>query len=174
MQKNVLTFGLIAGLLNAAWMIAAGAMGSEGHFENGELIGFSAMILSFSLIFVAVKNFRDKHNNGTVTFGKAFLIGLYISLIASTFYVIAWHIDYRFFIPDFMEKYSAHLIDKMRASGASAEDIEKKTAEMKAMGEQYRNFIYRTLVTYMEILPVGILISLISAAILKRKPATTV
>ncbi len=171
MKKVVIVCGLIAGLICTAWMLISIMKMYEmtGDFENGMLYGFASMILAFSLIFVGIKVFRDKYNQGQVTFGKAFLIGLYISLIASSMYVIAWMIDFHYFIPDFMDKYTAHELAKMKTDGASVADIAKKAKDMAEMAENYKNPIVRILYTYMEILPVGILISLISAVILKKK-----
>src|ERR1017187_9822075 len=71
------------------------------------LIGYASMLVALSLVFVGIRNYRDKYNNGVISFGKAFKIGIMIVLIASTIYVVAWLIDYFFFIPDFMEKYSS-------------------------------------------------------------------
>ncbi len=133
------------------------------------LAGYAAMILSFSLVFVGVKNFRDKQNDGIISFGKAFKIGFLIALIASTMYVIAWMIDYYFFIPDFMDKFCSQAIASSKASGASQAEINAQTAEMDTYKEMYKNPFGVILLTYMEILPVGLVVSLISALILKKK-----
>jgi hypothetical protein len=106
-----------------------------------------------------------------ISFGKAFKIGIMIVLIASTIYVAAWLIDYFFFIPDFAEKYSAHMLDKMRASGASQIEIDKQTKEMANMGRMLKNPFINAMMTYLEILPVGLIVTLISSLILKRKTA---
>jgi hypothetical protein len=101
MKKTVLTYGLISGTIVSAWLLFAVGIGLD-HMDTdyGMFFGFTAMIVAFSFIFVAVKNYRDNLNFGTITFGKAFRIGLYISLIASTMYVGSWLIDYYFFVPD--------------------------------------------------------------------------
>jgi hypothetical protein len=170
MKKNVWIFGVISGLIISLWMICSVSFCTNNtDFESSELLGYASMLLSFSLIFVAIKNYRDKFNNGVVSFGKAFMIGLYISLIASTIYVISWLIDYHFFVPDFMDTYSAHMLDKLKASGASVAEIEKKTTEMASFKEMYKNPFFNIALTYSEILPVGLVVSLISAAILKKK-----
>ena len=171
MKKNVLTFGLISGLISASLFIGLMLLGKAGdeNFKHGALYGYSLMILAFSLIFVCTKITRDKHNNGTISFGRAFLIGLYITLIASTIYVIAWEIDYHFFIPDFAEKYAAHAMENLKASGASQAQIAKQTADMAKFSEMYKNPLFNVLLTYSEIVPVGLLVSLISALALKRK-----
>jgi len=171
MKKIVLICGLIAGFISTSLFIGLMLLGKAGHddFEHGMIYGYTLMILGFSMIFVATKITRDKHNGGEISFGKAFRIGLYITLIASTIYVIVWLIDYYCFIPDFAEKYSAHMIEKLKASGAGAAEIAKQTAEMAKFSAMYKNPFFNALLTYSEILPVGLLVSLISALILKRK-----
>ncbi len=127
------------------------------------------MILALSLFFVGVKNFRDKYNNGVVSFGKAFKIGLYITIVASIMYVLAWIIDYYIFIPDFMDKYSRHVISQAQTSGASTGVIAAKTKDINNMRDMYRNPLMLVLLTYMEIFLVGLVISIITALTLKRK-----
>jgi hypothetical protein len=116
MKKTILICGLIAGLISTSLYIGLMLLGKAGQmdFKNGMIYGYTLMILAFSFIFVATKMTRDKYNAGVITFGRAFLVGLYITLIASTIYVIVWLIDYYFFIPDFAEKYSAYIIGNMK------------------------------------------------------------
>ncbi len=127
------------------------------------------MLLAFSLVFFGIRNYRDKYNEGVISFGKAFKIGIMIVLIASTIYVIAWLIDYFFFIPDFMEKYSAHMIDELKAGGASQIELEKQTKEMAGFATMFKNPFFNAMMTYIEILPVGLIVTIISSFILKRK-----
>jgi len=172
MKKLVLVYGIIAGLIVTGMMaFSTGYYCAKGDFEGGMIYGYSAMIIAFSMIFVGIRSFRDKHNGGTISFGKAFKVGLFISLIASTIYVIGWLINYYYFIPDFMDKYAAAMIAKTKASGVSANELAKKTADMAQMKEWYKNPLFVILMTYVEILPVGVIVALISALILKRKVA---
>ena len=172
MKKLVLVYGIIAGLVVTGMMaFSTGYYCARGDFEGGMIYGYSAMIISFSMIFVGIKSFRDKHNGGTINFGKAFKIGLFISLIASTIYVIGWLINYYLFIPDFMDKYAAAMITKAKSSGISADKLAKKTADMAQMKEWYKNPLFVILMTYVEILPVAVVVTLISSLILKRKVA---
>lgn len=177
MKKNIIIYGLIAGIVVALPMLIVvnGMFDAQGNvdFDKSMLIGYASMLIAFSMVFVGIKNYRDKYNDGTITFGKAFKTGFYIVLIASTIYVATWLIDYFFFIPDFGEKYAAHMLETLKASGASAAEIEKQTAEMAKFGEMYKNPFFNALMTYMEILPVGLLVTLISSLILKRKPQPT-
>jgi amino acid transporter len=170
MKKIIITHGLISGLLVSIFMLCSIAFCySSNNFNGNMLVGYASMILSFSLVFVGVKNFRDKQNEGVISFGKAFKIGFLIALIASSMYVIAWLVDYYFFIPDFMDKFCSQAIETARANGASTAEINAQTAEMDTYREMYKNPFGVIFLTYMEILPVGLVVSLISALILKRK-----
>lgn len=170
MKKIVLVCGLIAGLIVAAMMVIGTAMCYKtGNFEGSMVLGYATMLIAFSLIFVGIKNYRDKHNNGIINFGKAFKIGIFITLVASTLYVAVWLVDYYIFVPDFMDKYTDHMIAQSSASGASAAEITKLTSQMNGYKEMYKNPLMVVLMTYAEILPIGLVVSLISALILKRK-----
>lgn len=174
MKKIIIICGSIAGLIVTSMMLASisGCIaGSDFEGSTGSmLLGFSSMIVAFSMIFVGVKNYRDKYNSGIITFGQSLKIGLLITLVASTIYVIVWQIDYYFFIPDFYEKYSAHIIRDMKTQGASQAEILKQMAANKRDGQMYRNPLFNAMFTYMEILPVGIIMSLGAALVLRRKP----
>ena len=170
MKRTVIVFGLIAGLIVSAFMAFAMAMYSQNpDMEHSMLYGYASMVVAFSFVFVGIKNYRDKYCNGAITFGKAFKTGFYISLIASSMYVITWLIVYYFFIPDFMDKYAAHMINAAKAAGETAAEIDAKIAEMKTYQDMYKNPLFVVLLTYMEILPVGLIVTAISALILKRK-----
>jgi len=173
MKKIIIICGSIAGLIVTSMMLVSisGCLtGSSFEGTTGSmLLGYSSMVIAFSMIFVGVKNYRDKYNSRTISFGKALKIGLLITLVASTIYVIVWQIDYYFFIPDFYEKYSAHIIRDMKAHGATQAQILQQMALNKSNGEMYRNPLFNAMFTYIEILPVGIIMSLLAALILKRK-----
>jgi hypothetical protein len=168
MKKIVLASGLIAGPISLIGF--ALIVNNIVSSEYGMLVGYASMLIAFSLIFVAIINYRDKQNGGVITFGKAFLIGLYITLIGSTVYVVIWLISYYFFIPDYLDKYMANYLAELKTSGASPAKINAETAEMAGYMEMYKNPFFNAMMTYMEILPVGLIVSLISAAILRRKP----
>lgn len=176
MKKNILVYGLIAGaLVSIVMSIMVHTMSfSDGNmdFDNGMVLGYASMLISFSLVFVGIRNYRNQYNHGVISFGQAFKIGILIVLIASTMYVITWLINYFYFIPDFLEKYSAHTLEKLKSSGASAEKIEAQTKEMADFAVMYKNPFFNAMMTYMEILPVGLVVTLISSFILKRKAAT--
>jgi amino acid transporter len=173
MKKNIIIYGLIAGLVVSISMLSTVNYLShcEGNvdYDTSLLLGYASMLIAFSLVFVGILNYRNKFNGGVISFGKAFKIGIMIVLIASTIYVAAWLIDYFYFIPDFAEKYAAHMLDELKASGASQVEIDKRTKEMATFATMMKNPAYNAMMAYAEILPVGLVVTLISSLILKRK-----
>ena len=175
MKKNIIIYGLIAGIVVSVLMLFSVNTLShcEGNvdYDTSMLIGYASMLVAFSLVFVGIRNYRDKYNGGIISFGKAFKIGIMMVLIASTIYVVAWLIDFFFFIPDFLDKYMAHSLDELKASGASQVEIDKETTKMANIGRMYKNPFFNALMTYGEILPVGLIVTLFSSLILKRRTA---
>lgn len=169
MKKIVIVNGVISGLIAAGWLIGLTIVGGE-HLESGMIYGYASMLLAFSLIFVGIKNYRDRYLDGVISFGKAFKTGILIALIASTFYVLTWQVCYFFFMPDFGEIYGAYVVEQLKKSGASQIQIDAKIKEMTEFARMYKNPFFNAMLTYCEILPVGLVISLVAAAILKRKP----
>lgn len=170
MKKNVIIYGLLSGICVASFMsFSIGYCYSANSFDGSMLLGYTAMLLSFSLIFVGVKNYRDKHNNGVISFGKAFLMSLYMALIASTLYVIGWMIAYYNFFPDFIEKLAAYQLSPAKVSHMTPAQVVGIREQMETFKDWYATPLGVAGATYMEILPVGLLVSLITALVLKRK-----
>lgn len=170
MTRIISVYGIIAGLIASSVMLLhMTSLASHPDMEHGMVIGFASMIIAFSLMFFGIRNYRDKQLNGVISFGKAFKIGAIIALIGSTMYVITWMIYMYNFWPNFMDVYTQSELNKLQKSGASAADIAKATKEMAGYKEMYKNPVYVFLFTYVEILPVGLIVALISALILKRK-----
>jgi hypothetical protein len=170
MRKVVLKYGLLAGIIIAILMVVTFSLfnNETGDFSMSYVVGYATMIVSLSMIFFAIKSYRDNYLGGTITFSRGFLVGVYVSLIASILYVISWKIYSSIAMPDFWDKYAKHSLDALTKSGASASEIAAKTKEL----ESYKNMnpVEEWLMTFAEIFPVGLLISAISALILRRKP----
>ena len=173
MKKTVLTFGLIGGAIMAAMMFATLPFMDKIGFDKGAIIGYTTMILAFMLVFFGIRSYRENVNDGRITFGRAFAVGILITVVACVCYVIAWEILYFNFMPDFLDKYSSYVIEKARSSGASQQLIEAKLQEMKSFKEMYSNPLINAAITFTEPFPVGLIITLISAAILRKKTTAT-
>jgi len=170
MGRIVLVFGLISGAIAAGlmWILIAVQNGGKVDIENGMVFGYATMIIALSLVFFGVKSYRD-NNGGHITFLKGLQVGILISLICGVCYAASWELYYRGSGQEFLQKYTAHNLDKMKQDGASDAEIEKARADAEKFMEIYENFFVRFGFTLMEILPVGIIVTLISAALLRKR-----
>ncbi|MDR6967813.1 hypothetical protein J2X31_001825 [Flavobacterium arsenatis] len=172
MKKTILIFGSIAGIIVTTMMVFATyqCYNNQENFEPSMVLGYLGMLLAFSFVFVGIRNFRNNYNGGVITFGKAFKVGFLIALVASIFYVGVWLIEYYYFIPDFMDKYIDFVINQSKAEGLTDAEMQVKIQDMETYREWYKNPLMVILLTFSEILPLGIIVSLISALILKKNP----
>lgn len=170
MKRTILVFGTISGLISILWfLIAMSFLSFETHMTLGMMLGYASMIIANVFLVVGVKNYRDKYNGGVITFGKAFKVGILIALLASTVYVVTWLIYFYATDTNFMEVYADYMHKELVASGASATEIAKQTREMNEFMVMYKNPFFNAAMTYMEILPMGILFTLITAIVMRRK-----
>jgi hypothetical protein len=175
MKKVVIVFGVISGVISSALMFLTLLLVNSGavNFDNGEIVGYTAIFLSFLLVFFGIRSYRE-NAGGAITFGRAFSVGILITLISCVFYVASWEIIYFKMMPDFGDKYAAHAIDKLREKGASDAAIAAKQQEMEKMKAMLNNPLMNAAASFIEPLPVGLLVTLVSAAILrKRTPEAT-
>jgi hypothetical protein len=173
MRKNIFIYGSIIGAILVANMIyVVNLCYTDYDFSSNNLVGYAAMVVVLSLIFFGVRNFRNKRNNGFITFGQAFKMGSLIALLSATLYVVAWLFYYYLFVPDFIDVYIPHVLREATADGATAAELAEKTKEMEQFREMYKNPLFVVLITYFEVLPVGIVVALISSLILKKKQAS--
>lgn len=164
MMNNILKNGILGGIIAAIVMASmVFYMKANPGQEPNAIIGFIAMLLAFTFLIMGIKQQREI-NNGSITFGRAFLTGLGISFIISTIYVLAWLVIYYNFFPDFIDKYS-----EMVLKNTKPEEFSAKTTEMNQMKQWYENPLMIILLTYIEIFPLGIVVSLIGALFLKKK-----
>ena len=166
MMRYSLIYGAIAGAIAITVLVMSLALGPRNF--HSEWFGYLVMLAALSLIFVGVKRYRDVECGGTITFGRAFAVGLGIAVVAGLVYVLGWELYLAVSGRDFMADYTASILDSMRAKGASAQALHAKAAEMQKMAVQYRNPLFRLPMTFAEILPVGLVVALVSAALLRN------
>lgn len=171
MKRTVLIFGLISGAISVSMIIVVTAFMDRIGFDRAEILGYTTIVLSFLLVYAGVRSYRDNVRGGVISFKSAFGVGLLITLISCACYVVAWEILYfnSEFFQQVMDKYATYMIDQTKASGASPEAVEEQIRFVARMKELYRNPLFNAAITFTEPFPVGLIISLISAAILRRK-----
>ena len=175
MKKNAIIFGLLSGAIITGIMIYSAITLYNGKdFEPNMVLGYAAMLAAFSFVFVGIRNYRNKYNGGVINFGKAFMTGLYITLIASTIYTGVWLVIHYMFMPDFMDKYVAFALDNAAKNGATANELALQAKDMATYQELYENPFWVVILTYAEVLPIGLAVTLISALILKKKSSNEV
>ena len=170
MGRDILKYGVIAGLIVGVAMILSfwSTGGEMPHGWLGMAIGYDTMLVAFSAVFVGIKHQRDVAGGGVIRFWPAFGMGLAISFIAALFYVGAWEFVQATIVDDFAGSYGASVIAAQKAKGIDPAALAKLTADMEAFKTQYANPLFRLPMTFAEIFPVGVLVSLISALVLRN------
>ena len=174
-QRSILIKGgLLSGLVFILswvvfhWLYVAGK--DQPEFGSGESLGYLTMLIALSTVYFSVRSYRDSQLGGHISFKEAFLNGMLVVMVASLFYVLSWMVYYPNFIPDFMEEYSKMELDALRAAGISGDELAMKQKEMAEFKVSYENPFFMAGVTFLEIFPVGLLVALFSALLLKRRP----
>ncbi|MES2304590.1 MAG: DUF4199 domain-containing protein [Gemmatimonadota bacterium] len=170
MRKIVLTFGLIAGAILSVMMFITFSFHDEIGYDKGAIIGYTTMVLAFLMIYFGVRSYRDNVAGGSISFGRAFKVGFLIMALASVCYVASWEVIYYKMAPDFMEKYAAYQVEQARAAGKSEAGIAAEMKKMAEFQESYRNPLVNVAYTLLEPLPVGLILTLVTAGVLSRKP----
>jgi len=165
MKKTVLTFGLISGGMIAVMMFAALPFTDSAWLQSHSMVvGYTTIVLSFMLVFFGIRSYRENIGGGTITFGRAFAVGILITLISSVLYVVTWEIMY-FGVPSFGERFMTMCVAHIKNSGASPEAIQTQLNQLKYLDNPFIN----AALTFTEPFPVGLIITLISALILRTK-----
>jgi hypothetical protein len=167
MRKIVLTFGLIAGAILSVMMVIQFQF--QIGFDKGAIIGYTTMVLAFLMVFFGVRSYRDNVAGGSVTFGRAFAVGMLITIVASFCYEATWQLVYHRLVPDFGDKYAAYAVEKAKKSGATDAQVAAKMKEVTELNQMLKKPFVNIALTFLEPLPVGILFTFISAVALSRK-----
>jgi hypothetical protein len=169
MRRIILVFGLIAGGIMSVMMLVQMSFMDQIGFDKGEIIGYTTMVVSFLLVYFGIRAYKETLPGRTISFGQAFKVGAAISVIAIACYVVTWEVIYYKFMPDFGDKYGAHVLEAKKAKGVSAAELDETRKQMQEFKEMYRNPLVNVAYTFMEPLPVALLLTLVSAGVHSRK-----
>ena len=170
MKRIILIYGIGAGLAVILSIILGLMLSGGGKMPRGQqVLGYLVMLIALSLIFVGIRRYRDRHLGGSIRFATAMRVGLGIAAVASVVYVAVWEVylaqtDYAF-----IESYTSGVIADRQASGVTDAELQTTTEEMETLETRYANPFFRLPMTFMEIFPVGLVITLLSAAILRGR-----
>jgi len=169
MFGRILSYGTLAGLI-VGFAMCGVTIAMNGHLPSpyGMVVGYLIMLIALSAVFAGIKRYRDVDLGGVIKFWPAFALGVGISFVAGIFYVAAWEATVAITHMDFANSYANFLIEEQKAKGVSGDALVKFTADMEQFKTQYANPLYRLPMTFIEIFPVGLLVSLISAGLLRN------
>jgi hypothetical protein len=166
--RIILIYGVIGGFIVAVPMAVSMLTITDGAVpENAALYGYLSMLLAFTMVFVGIKRYRDKVLGGVIRFVPALGIGLGISAVASLFWVVGWEITLATGF-DFGSAYSDSVVAAAQARGAPAAEIDRIRSEATEFLTLYANPLFRLPITFIEMFPIGVLVSLLSAALLRN------
>ena len=168
MKKTVWTYGLISGAVSVATVLAALPFMNSKDLGKGEIFGWTSIVLAALLIFFGVRSYRENVGNGKISFGRGLAVGILIALISAAGYVAAWEVVY-YSSPGFTDKIFDKQVEDLKAAGAPQEKIDETAQKVESFKKLYANPLVNVAFTFIEPFPVGILMTLISAFILRRK-----
>lgn len=165
--RIALIFGTLGGLASILPTQLAMSFSASRHLLGSELFGYLVMLIALSLIFVGIKRYRDQTLGGVIGFPRALLLGLLISAVSSIIYVLAWELylyrtDYAF-----IDQYVSHVIESHRQAGMSEQALAAEMAELETLKANYARPLFRMFITFTEIFPVGVVVSLVAAGLLR-------
>lgn len=170
MADRILLYGTIAGLLVILSIIGM-ILASGGAPEMSDMsvaYGYVTMLVALSAVFFGIRSHRDRALGGSIGFVAALLMGLGISAVAGVIYVLVWEVYLVATGFTFIGAYVDDYIAQQKAAGVSGKALEVLMAEMETLKVQYANPLFRMPMTFLEVFPVGVLVSLVSAGILRR------
>ncbi len=168
MQKIALTYGLLSGAIIIAVLILGLVVGEGGSFLASELFGYLIMLVALSMIFIGIKRYRDLEMGGVIRFVPALVMGLAIATIAALIYTIVWELYLMNSGYAFIDSYVNSAIEAKQATGLAGEKLAQEIAELEELRTSYGKIYIRMPMTFLEIFPVGLIIAVLSAALLRN------
>ena len=169
MKKVVITFGLLSGAVSAGLMTISMLFSDRIGFDRGLVIGYTVIVVSLLFVYFGIRSYRDNVLGGRLSFGRGVMVGLLITVISCLCYVAAWQVLYLNFMPDFAAKYTTYMADNVRAAGGGEAEVAKAMKQGEDLKKLLDDPLMSSAMTFIEPFPVGVLVTLISAAILKKR-----
>ncbi|MGH9400184.1 MAG: DUF4199 domain-containing protein [Thermoanaerobaculia bacterium] len=169
MKKTVLSFGLISGAVSIAIMAATVPFIYSGRYELSDVLGYSSIVLSALIVFFGIRSYRQQAAGERITFGRGMAVGVLITLVSCVCYAAAFEILYFKLYPDFGDKFSACLVDRARARGAGQQEIAETASKAQTFKRLYDNPATNAMVTFATSFPIGLAVTAVSAAILRKR-----
>ncbi len=168
MKKTILRYGIYSAITICLLFLASWYLLNDLSFSAQEVIGYASMVISLGFVYFGIKHFRDQENEGKLSFKKAIVIGILISLITAIAFGLLDVLFTEVLNPEFMEEYYAATVKDMRDS-LPPEEFDVKLAEIESQKAMFSNPLFSFALMSMTVFVIGFIITLISALILQRK-----
>jgi len=152
MKTTILRYGFFSLIAAVVLFLAALVLGQELSSTTQMVIGYISMTISLLFVFFGIKHYRDQENNGSITFRKAFILGIFISVFAAVGFAIIDYIYTAVINPDWIANY----VQTQRDLGYEGEIPDHTSSSLAVF-------------MFLIVMVVGIIITILSALILQRK-----
>ncbi len=169
MKKIVLVYGFISGALAVAMMMATLPFIDALDGNKGAIVGYTGLLLAALLVFFGVRSYRENVGNGRLGYGRGFAVGILITLISGLCYTAAWELLYFKLMPGLGDKVIACMVHNAQTSGKTPEKVAEAVRQAQGMRELYDRPLVNAALTFTEPFPVGLIVTAISAGVLRRK-----
>jgi len=175
MKKIIWVYGTIAGLIMGIMFFVTAPLWDKGivNFDNGMWVGYTTMVIALSLVFFGVKSYRDNEKGGVISFGLAFKVGILITVVASLLYALSWEVAIKTVSKGFSEEMTKHYIEEAKREAKNDVELQEAIKSTRDMMVMYENPLLRFPMTLIEVFPVGLIVTLISAGLLRKKEFLT-
>lgn len=170
MKKTVLLFGLLSAAVAIAMMLATVPLLDAWGYQKTDLLGYGSMVLSALLVFFGIRYYRERAVEGRLGFGRAFAVGLLITLVSSLCQVAAFQLVYFRLVPEFGDRFAACMVERAEDAGATPEEIAETAEKAETLKRLYDNSWGNAALTFVQPLPLGIVAAGLSAFVLRRRP----
>jgi hypothetical protein len=169
MKKTIFLFGLLSAAVAIVMMLATVPLLDAWGHQKTDLLGYGAMVLSALLVFFGIRYYRERAGEGGLGFGRAFAVGLLITLVSSVCQVAAFQLVYFRLVPEFGDRFAACMVERAEDAGATPEKIVETARQAEALKRLYDNPWTNAALTFAQPLPLGIVAAGLSAAVLRRR-----
>lgn len=163
MTRLALGRGAVAGAVIIAGVIAAMELGA-GQEWLGYLIMFAVF---FAAILGALRRYRIP--DGAPPFRRGLRLGLAIAATAGVVYTLVWEAYLHLTDFRFMQAYADGMLARARASGADAAAMAALTERVETMRSRYGDPLFRLPMTFLEVFPPGLAVSVAAAFVARRR-----
>ena len=167
MKKTIVRYGGFSVIFMVLFFLAEMMVfANKNDFKVQEIFGWVGIFISTMFIFFGIRYYRDRHNHGSLSFGRGLKVGLLILLMPSLTFGI-FNVIYVMLNPDFMDTYYNYQVTQLKESLPAGEAALKIQA-MEKDKEMFMSPAVQFFAMFFSVFAVGLVVTVISALVLRR------